>query len=154
MISYQPYITLATHTEAVKSQKILELAIGTGTHTLYLAKTMMQRGATLVCTEISPKMLEYAHSKFTDQENEFICHLHNKVNFRINDETLLDGKSKIALDSLREGLDSRDRLIYGIIANNECLPFEDSQFDCYISPLSLQLVHDYKKQLSEALRVC
>ena len=98
---------------------------------------MMQRGATLVCTEISPKMLEYAHSKFTDQENEFICHLHNKVNFRINDETLLDGKSKIALDSLREGLDSRDRLIYGIIANNECLPFEDSQFDCYISPLSL-----------------
>ena len=61
MISYQPYITLAIHTEAAKSSKILELAIGTGTHTLYLAKTMMQRGATLVCTEISPKMLEYAH---------------------------------------------------------------------------------------------
>ena len=79
MISYQPYITLATHTEAAKSTKILELAIGTGTHTLYLAKTMMQRGATLVCTEISPKMLEYADSKFNDPENEFVTQTHNKV---------------------------------------------------------------------------
>ena len=79
MISYQPYITLAIHTEAAKSTKILELAIGTGTHTLYLAKTMMQRGATLVCTEISPKMLEYAHQKFSDEENEFVTQAHNKV---------------------------------------------------------------------------
>lgn len=145
MISYQPYITLATHTEAAKSNKILELAIGTGTHTLYLAKTLMQRGSTLVCTEISSKMLEFAHVKFKDPENEFIVMPHNKIHFRLNDETLIDGKLKLKIESLRIGLESEDRLVYGLIANNECLPFEDSEFDCYISPLSLQLVHDYKK---------
>jgi ubiquinone/menaquinone biosynthesis C-methylase UbiE len=51
---------------------ILELAIGTGSHTLFLAKTLMQRGATLVCTEISPKMLELAHEKLSDPDNEFV----------------------------------------------------------------------------------
>jgi hypothetical protein len=52
-ISYQPYITLITHVEAEKAERILELAIGTGTHSLNFAKTLMKKGATMVCTEIS-----------------------------------------------------------------------------------------------------
>ena len=100
-ISYQPYITLATHTEVTKCKKIIELAIGTGTHTLYIAKTLMQRGATIVCTEIAPKMLELANDKFRDPENEFISFPHNKVNFLINDESLLNGSTKLTVESLR-----------------------------------------------------
>lgn len=72
LISYQPYVTLLTHTKASSAKNILELAIGTGTHTLYFAKTLMQRGATLVCTEISSKMLELAKQKF-EQDDLFFA---------------------------------------------------------------------------------
>lgn len=53
LITYQSYITLAIHTEVQKCEKILELAIGTGTHTLHLANTLLKKGGTIVCTEIS-----------------------------------------------------------------------------------------------------
>lgn len=133
---------------------ILEVAMGTGTHTLYFAKTLMQRGATIVCTEISPKMATMAEEKFRDPENEFCALPHNKVHFR-HDEYLLDGTLKLDLQEVRIAhvTDERDRLVFGCISNNESLPFPDSTFDCYIAALSLQLVHDYKKQLAEALRV-
>ena len=64
MITYQQYVTLVTHTEAARCKRILELAIGTGTHSLFLAQTMLQAGATLVVTEISKGMLELAQGKF------------------------------------------------------------------------------------------
>lgn len=53
----------------------------------------------------------------------------------------------------REGFDETKRLVVGAVANNECLPFEDGTFDCYLANLSLMLVDNYKNQLSEALRV-
>ena len=46
-----------------------------------------------------------------------------------------------------------DRLVFGCMANNEILPFPDNHFDCYIAPLSLQLVYSYKAMLAEAYRV-
>jgi hypothetical protein len=64
--------------------------MGTGTHTLYFAKTLMQRGAMIVCTEISPKMVELAEFKFNDPENEYSTFSYNKMHFR-HDEDLLDG---------------------------------------------------------------
>lgn len=90
-ISFQPYVTLLTHTEAYKCDRVLELAIGTGTHTLFFAKTLLKNGGTMVCTEISPKMLEIAESKFNDPDNEFILSSKNKVYFQ-HDENLLDGQ--------------------------------------------------------------
>lgn len=150
MITYQQYVTLATHTEASNAKRILELAIGTGTHTLFLAKTLLKRGATLVCTEISQKMLELAKSKFEDEE--FASFKHNRVSFTF-DESYLSGSPKISIENLRDGLDEKDRFVFGCIANNEVLPFPDSHFDCYIAPLSLQLVHSYSAMLAEAYRV-
>ena len=41
----------------------------------------------------------------------------------------------------------------GGVANNECLPFKDGTFDCYLAGLSLMLVDNYRNQLKEALRV-
>ena len=76
------------------------------------------------------------------------------MHFR-HDEDLLDGEVKLDLSDIRKTYttDERDRLVYGWISNNEFLPFKDSSFDCYIAALSLHIVHDYKKQLSEALRI-
>ena len=75
--------------------------MGTGTHTLYFAKTLMQRGATVLCTEIAPKMVEMAEQKFMDPENEFIAFSYNKVKF-LKDETLLDGSKKLNVKELRD----------------------------------------------------
>lgn len=132
MITYQQYITLATHTEASRCKRILELAVGSGTHSLFLAKTLLQEGATLVVTEISKGMLELARDKFKE--------FSGRVDF-VLEETFLDGETKISIDDLRKNED--ERFVFGCIANNECLPFPDSHFDCYIAPLSLQLVTSY-----------
>jgi len=53
------------------AEKILELAIGTGTHSLNFAKTLMKKGASMVCTEISTQMLKLASEKFSNSDNEF-----------------------------------------------------------------------------------
>lgn len=45
------------------------------------------------------------------------------------------------------------KAVVGCVANNECLPFKDGTFDCYISSMSLMLVDNYRNQLAEALRV-
>jgi ubiquinone/menaquinone biosynthesis C-methylase UbiE len=69
-----------------KCRYILELAIGTGTHTLHLANTLVQQGSTFVCTEISMKMLEMARDKFVGDKLRTERHIEFKL-----DEELLDG---------------------------------------------------------------
>lgn len=93
-------------------------------------------------------MLQLAESKFKEASGL----LHNTVHFRL-DEDLLDGQTQLDVEEIISKKDSKDGLIYGCIANNECLPFRDGSFDCYLAPLSLHVVNDYKKQLSEAFRV-
>ena len=44
-------------------------------------------------------------------------------------------------------------MVLGCLANNECLPFKDATFDCYLANLSLMLVDNHKNMLKEALRV-
>ena len=80
---------------------ILELAIGSGSHTLNLAKTYLKKGATIVCTEISTKMLELAEKKFLDMENEFSTVAHNKIHFEINEE-YLSAEKKFDIQGIRE----------------------------------------------------
>lgn len=66
----------------------MELAIGTGTHTLNLSKTLMKEGSTLVCTEIAGKMLEMAKEKFEKDEG-FSKGERNKAVFRMDEALLL-----------------------------------------------------------------
>ena len=49
--------------------------------------------------------------------------------------------------------DEKKRFVLGALANNECLPFKDGTFDCYLANLSLMLVDNYQNMLKEALRV-
>lgn len=44
-------------------------------------------------------------------------------------------------------------MVFGCQADNMRLPFPDQWFDCYISNLSMMIVHDYKRQIAEAYRV-
>jgi ubiquinone/menaquinone biosynthesis C-methylase UbiE len=43
--------------------------------------------------------------------------------------------------------------VFGLRANNEKLPFNDEEFDCYLANLSLNLVINPKNQIKEAYRV-
>jgi ubiquinone/menaquinone biosynthesis C-methylase UbiE len=45
------------------------------------------------------------------------------------------------------------KYVYLTPADNENLPFEDNQFEVYISNFSLHIVHDHMKMLKEARRV-
>jgi len=51
---------------------------------------------------------------------------------------------------LKEG---EKKKVFACVADNMRLPFPDSHFDCYISNLSLMIVPDYKRQLTECFRV-
>jgi ubiquinone/menaquinone biosynthesis C-methylase UbiE len=46
-----------------------------------------------------------------------------------------------------------ERLVFGCVADNMRLPFPDEHFDCYISNLSLMIVPDYLRQITECYRV-
>lgn len=83
-------------------------------------------------------MIDLAEEKFKDPENEFSTFHYNKYHFR-HEEDLLDGTQKLDLEELRKQYtkDEKDRLVYACISNNECLPFNDNSFNCYIAALSL-----------------
>jgi tRNA A58 N-methylase Trm61 len=51
---------LAVHAGVARKKRILEVACGSGLHSLYLSKTMLKRGAVLVSTDISEEMMRLA----------------------------------------------------------------------------------------------
>ena len=68
---YQGYVTLAVQTDVRNCKRILEVACGSGLHSLYLAKTMLQRGSVLACTELSQEMLKLMNQKFQDPNQDY-----------------------------------------------------------------------------------
>ena len=48
-------------------------------HSLYLVKTMLSRGAAMVCTDISPKMIKLFGEEFWKPENDFMFIPGNKL---------------------------------------------------------------------------
>lgn len=147
----QAFTTLIVHSRVHTKKRILEVACGSGMHSLYLAKTMLQRGSALVCTDISDEMIRLMKDKFDDPESDYTVIPGNK--YDIKDEELIPlGQQTFDLEE-RIKISSKDRFVLGCLANNECLPFKDGTFDCYISNLSLMIVTNHKNMLAEALRV-
>jgi ubiquinone/menaquinone biosynthesis C-methylase UbiE len=67
----QGFMTLAVHTRAHQKRRILEVACGSGLHTMFFAKSMLQRGAVIVGTDISEEMINMYKAKFEDPTNDF-----------------------------------------------------------------------------------
>ena len=59
-------------TDATSKKNILEIACGTGMHSLAFAKSMMKEGSTLVCTDISDKMVTSAKGRFENPKDDFV----------------------------------------------------------------------------------
>ena len=72
----------------------------------------------------------------------------DKINFDFNGDqgSIDDPQQDIIVDENKVNMIVR----WG---NNEALPFKDSTFDCIVAAVSLNLVENYKKQLSETHRV-
>ena len=107
---------------------------------------MLKKGGVLVCTDIADQMISRLQERFEASEWKLIPG--NQSIIRAEELGKTDDKS---FQIPSNPLDSR--LVIAGVANNEALPFEDSQFDCYIANLSLMLVDNYKNMLAEALRV-
>ena len=142
----QPFTTLAVQTGVHSKKRILEVACGSGMHSLFLAKTMLQRGGVLVSCDISDEMINLAKHKFEDQDIKAVIKA---------EELVPVGQQDFDLERfLRDQeVGESDRMVLGCLANNECLPFKDATFDCYLANLSLMLVDNHKNMLKEALRV-
>ena len=143
----QGFTTLAVHTGVHKRKRILEVACGSGLHSLYLAKTMVSKDSLFVCTDISDKMIDLAKAKFEDPD--FLAVPGNRADFRA-EELLPLGEKTLDVEAFHK---AGERTVVGRLANNECLPFKDASFDCYLGNLSLMLVDNYRNMLKEALRV-
>ncbi len=150
----QPFTTLAVHTAAHQRKRILEVACGSGMHSLYLAKTMLARGSALVSCDISEEMIKLTKSKFEDPQSEYFIVPGNKASITVEELAPL-GSHEFDLEQRlkSEGITDKDRFVLGCLANNESLPFKPDTFDCYLANLSLMLVDKHKNMLNEALRV-
>ena len=150
----QPFTTLAVQTGVHSKKRILEVACGSGMHSLFLAKTMLQRGGVLVSCDISDEMINLAKHKFEDPASEYSVIEGNKAVIK-TEELVPVGQQDFDLEGfLRDQeVGESDRMVLGCLANNECLPFKDATFDCYLANLSLMLVDNHKNMLKEALRV-
>ena len=60
----QPFTTLCVHSGSYARKRILEVACGSGLHTLNFAMTSLQRGSVLVSTDISEEMMKFTKQKF------------------------------------------------------------------------------------------
>jgi ubiquinone/menaquinone biosynthesis C-methylase UbiE len=151
----QTFTTLAVHAKVSTRARILEVACGSGLHSLYLAKTMLRRGAALVSCDISEEMIRLAKGKFADPDAEYTVIPGNRADIEVEELAPL-GKQDFDLEEhLKAGGFSgeKDRMVLARLANNECLPFKDGSFDCYLANLSLMLVDNHTNMLKEAIRV-
>ena len=54
-------------------------------HTLYFAKTMLQRGGVIVSTDISEEMIKLTQNRFEDPKNDYIVIPGNKVSINASE---------------------------------------------------------------------
>jgi ubiquinone/menaquinone biosynthesis C-methylase UbiE len=147
----QGFNTLAIQCKVSEKSRVLEVACGSGLHSLYLAKGgLLKKGAVMVCTDISDGMVNILKDKF--ERGEYLDVPGNRL--EIITESLL--QSGFDLETKLKQInfnDASERFVLAALANNECLPFKEGTFDCYLGNLSLMLVDNYLSMLSEALRV-
>jgi ubiquinone/menaquinone biosynthesis C-methylase UbiE len=54
-------------------------------HSLYLSKTMLQKGSALVSTDISEEMIKQTKEKFEDPANEFLSISSNRFDIKVEE---------------------------------------------------------------------
>lgn len=143
----QSTITCLAMTNAAQCKSIVEVGCGPGFHSEFIAKNYLSNGGLLVSCDFSTSMIKllnnrYAQSEFLKIEGNTV-HVDHLTDFVNSNELFV-------WPALGEG---NIRKVIGCVADNMRLPFPDQHFDCYISNLSLMIVPNYLRQISECYRV-
>lgn len=140
--------TLMALTTTHKKYTILDAGCGPGMSTKQITLDIPNYNSTVYAFDFSEQMIKYVEKEFSEYE-DFNSNHHNhweickiegkKINIQKDTEEIR--KTKIG------------KVIKFFQGNIESLPFEDEQFDVYLSNLCLMLCEDVDKALSEAYRV-
>lgn len=134
---------LSSLSKVSTSKSILEVGCGSGEGTKYL--TLQSQSPSIIYgLDFSETMISLSMENFKNFEN-FNSNTKNSYEKITNDSA----KSRIIVPNhIEKG--THIKLIQGDCEN---LPFEEEQFDSYVSSLCLHLTKDYPKALREAYRV-
>ena len=70
-----------------------------------------------------------------------------------NDYANTEVTSRVDLEKIIEENQPFDKFVFGCLADNMRLPFEDNLFEAYVANLSLMLVQHRERMITEAFRV-
>jgi len=139
--SLQASVMLFAAVRARDAKSICEVGVGPGLSSMIFISAYMQNGAQYYNSDFSEKMIEIFAKKYA--QSEFA----NSSEVKYEN---LPQSSNIEVSTPEEGTVKK---VYSTVADNEALPYSDDAFDCYLANLSLMLVNDPNKMLSEAYRV-
>ena len=130
--------------------KILEVGVGPGKASRMYISAFLEPGSLYFNADIAQGMIELYTKRFEESDLAFSPRI-KLDNLEIIDKVDID-------DLIRKGSENKigeqvTKRIFTLVTNSEMLPFEDSCLDCYIANLSVQIVNDHKKMISEAYRV-
>ena len=138
----QPMLyALVVNLKIYKADRICELSCGGG-KSLSVVCSLKKPDCEYIATDISENLLALSSKRMEFIESEFLG------NLQYFDEACFDEKEKKIWKS--EFLKSK---VFLTLMNNENLEFKDESFDVCFSNLSLQIVENPEKMLSESWRV-
>lgn len=92
-------------------------------------------------------MVSFLKEKFEDPSSDYLNIPNNRLLVKLEELKPFGEQTFNIEDSLKVNGFEGKRVVMGALANNECLPFTDGSFDCYLGNLSLMLVDNYKNML-------
>merc|ERR1711957_277728 len=147
MFSFQGTVTCLNMVDSFNAKRLLEVGCGPGLHSELIAKSFTPEKGLLVSCDFSPEMVNkmktrYGESEFAKEEG---------VSVRISTEVDHTESSDSQCEGLNEEFDGKR--VIGCVVDNMRLPFESNFFDGYVSNLSMMIVPNPDKQISECYRV-
>lgn len=137
----------------LKMGPVIEVGCGPGLHSETLARSFLRgSGSTLVSCDFSQAMVQKMEQRYAQSDYKRLDG--NKVTIDLaTDYASVENTDRVDLARIMQENQPYDKLVYGCMADNMRLPFEDNTFEAYISNLSLMIVQHRERQISEAFRV-
>ncbi len=141
--------TLMTLARVYEKYNILDVGCGPGYATRLLTTDVSNLGSTIYALDFSPEMIKLAQKVFSEYD-DFNCNQKNYWDCR--EQPILD-QINIEKDTKEIRKEKNGKVVRFLQGIAESLPFEDSQFDVYISNFCLMLCLDADQAIKESYRV-
>ena len=138
---------LMSLTDCHKSSSILDAGCGCGMGTKFLTNDMKSSNSVVYAFDLSTEMIKLAEEVFSKYD-DFNSNKNNKYEF-----VKIDSKINIEEDLKEIRKEKTGKIVKFFDGSVENLPFQDEQFDTYISSLCIMLCNDKDKAINEMFRV-